>query len=120
MVEVGQGQFQFFEVWNISYCEIHSPLLYAGDSNGRLDKALDLVYDRVFTLSEYARQNVPKILVVLSASQCPQCSSSSLSRSATALKRLGVKIITIPINVARASKHLSVISSLPVDEFFMV
>lgn len=92
---------------------------YLGDARASLDKALELAYKKVFTLEGYSRQNVPKVLVVLTGSN-PDGSQSArrLKEAALPLRKLGVKIIMIPIGVQQID-GLRAITSLPHNKFFM-
>lgn len=92
-------------------------IAYLGDSISRMDQALDLAYKKVFTLEGNARQNVPKVFVMLTASDCTQC-LTSLKEAAAPLQRLGVQIIAIPIG-DKDYNDLKAISSRPLEKFYM-
>ena len=91
-------------------------LPYLGDSEANLDRALRMIKDEVFSLDGFARQKVPKMFVILTASDCSTC-TESLETAVEDLKKEGVHIITIPIGNKPKLTDMDTISSLPSKEF---
>eukprot|EP00111_Clytia_hemisphaerica_P023393 TCONS_00068905-protein len=89
---------------------------YLGDTEANIDLALRMVASDVFTLDGYARQKVPKVLVMLTASDCSTC-LEPLSDAVEELKENGVQIITIPIGEKASLADMDAISSLPLNRY---
>ena len=87
-------------------------LPFLGDKISRMDKALKLIDKEVFTMSGYSRQNAPKVVIMLTASNCKSC-DVKLSEAVKPLKRDGVQVITIPVGGNIILDEMYSISSLP-------
>lgn len=98
------------------FIQVASDLPYLGDEESNLDNALRTIQNEVFTLGGFSRQKVPKVLVVLTASDCATC-VEDLSDAAKELKSDGVQIITIPIGDRPKQSEIDAISSLPYNQF---
>ena len=48
-------------------------IAYLGDMEANIDRMLDIGYEKIFTLEGNIRQNIPKVLVLLTASDCSSC-----------------------------------------------
>jgi len=92
---------------------------YLNDRQSSMDKALTLAYKEIFTLEGYTRQNVPKVLVLLTASNCAQC-QESLREAVKPLRRLGTQIIAIPVGSSKVNlDELKSIVSVPTEKFLI-
>ncbi|XP_047136671.1 collagen alpha-1(II) chain isoform X1 [Hydra vulgaris] len=91
-------------------------LPYLGDQTSNMDKALKYINKEVFTMSGYARQNAPKVVIFLTASNCKTC-DEKLSEAVKPLKQNGVQIITIPVSNKVVLEEMYSISSLPSQRY---
>ena len=89
---------------------------YLGDAEANIDLALQTVASEVFTLEGFSRQKVPKVLVLLTASDCSTC-IEPLTDAVRELKENGVHIITIPIGDMPNQADMDAISSLPLSQY---
>ena len=89
---------------------------YLGDTEANIDLALRTVAGEVFTLEGFSRQKVPKVLVLMTGSDCSTC-IEPLSDAVQELKENGVHIITIPIGSKPSQKDMDAISSLPLSQY---
>jgi WAP-type (Whey Acidic Protein) ''four-disulfide core''./von Willebrand factor type A domain. len=89
---------------------------YLGDTEANIDLALRMVASEVFTLDGFARQKVPKVLVLMTASDCSTC-IEPLKDAVEDLKANGVHVITIPIGSFPNQADMDDISSLPLSQY---
>ena len=91
---------------------------YVGGLTGRMDKALNMVSNEVFTLDGFARQSVPKVLVMLTASNCDFC-NEKLEKAVQPLKEQGVHVVVIPIGNNVKMDEINAMASLPPQEYVL-
>ena len=89
---------------------------YLNAPNGNIDKALRLAHNDVFTIAGYTRQKAPKILVLITASDCSTC-KESVADAVKPLKEAGVHVITIPIGNKVQLTEMDTIASLPSRQY---
>lgn len=89
---------------------------YLGEGGTSIDKVLRLAQNEVFTLEGFSRQNVAKVFVLLTGSNCDTC-KEKLEEAVKPLKAAGVHLIIIPIGTRLNLNELQTISSLPSSQF---
>lgn len=98
------------------FVNVAGGLEYFGDEESNLDNALITIRNEVFTLDGFSRQKVPKVLVVLTASDCSTC-IENVGELAKELKKDGIQILAIPIGDRPKQADMDAIASLPYSQF---